>query len=65
MKILSQGLLWLRATVPKLVPDVLALAGAMAITYGVALVHPPAGWIVGGFLSIAAAVIWSKGGGAT
>lgn len=63
MKNWKQGLLWFRATVPKLVPDALAMAGAVAITYGVALFSPPAGWIVGGILSVAAAVIWSKGGG--
>lgn len=64
MKNLMQGLMWFRATVPKLVPDALAVVGAVVITYGVALIYPPAGWIAGGILLVVAAVIWSKGGGA-
>lgn len=55
---------WFRKTIPKVIPDVLASAGAGAVSVGTFLVYTPAGWIVTGILLIAAAVIWSKGGGA-
>lgn len=47
----------------RLLPDIAVAAGAGCIVYGSALIYPPAGWIVGGVLSIAAAVVISKGSG--
>lgn len=44
-----------------IVADILAVAGAAAITIGVSLMSTAAGWISAGILLIAAAVIWSKG----
>lgn len=43
-------------------PDVLAALGAACIVWGVALLHPIAGIIIGGVALIAAAVVISKGG---
>lgn len=37
--------------------DLIAIGGAAAITYGVFLIFPPAGWIVGGALALAAAIL--------
>lgn len=54
---------WLIKTIPKLIPDVLALAGTAAITYGAWCIYRPAGWIVGGALLIAGAVVVSYGKG--
>lgn len=45
----------------RLMPDIMVAAGAGCIVYGAALVYPPAGWIVGGVLAIAASVVISKG----
>ena len=42
--------------------DMLMGIGAGAITVGVTLIYLPAGWIVGGILIIAAAVLNSLGG---
>lgn len=47
----------------QIIPDVLAISGAVSIGYGAFLINPIAGWIATGVLLIAAAVIWSKGGG--
>lgn len=64
MEKLKKAGLWFRKTIPKVIPDVLASAGAGAVSVGSFLICTPAGWIVTGVLLIAAAVIWSKGGGA-
>ncbi len=45
----------------RLMPDILATGGAGCIVYGAGLIYPPAGWIVGGVLSIGAAVMLSRG----
>lgn len=39
------------------VPEVLIPAGAAAITYGVSLIDIPAGWIVGGILTLTCGVL--------
>lgn len=36
--------------------DVVGLAGAASITYGAWLIHPAAGFIVGGFLALVGAL---------
>lgn len=43
--------------------DVLLIAGAAAITAGVASIYPPAGAIVGGVLLIAGGVLLARGNG--
>lgn len=43
------------------VPEALLLGGAAAITYGVASVYRPAGWVMGGLLALAAG--WRLGRG--
>lgn len=55
-------LLWLRETIPKYLTDILAAAGGVAVVCGVAQIFVPAGWITGGAMLIATAVIYSKGG---
>lgn len=42
------------------VPDVLGAAGAAAISYGAALIYAPAGWIVGGVIALAVAVLCAR-----
>lgn len=42
-------------------PESVAGAGAAAVAYGTGLVYLPAGWIVGGVLGIAAAVLMARG----
>ena len=58
--------LWLYEHIPKtvagLMPDLFAIAGAVAIVRGVTYWSVPFGWIAAGILLLAAAVIWSKGG---
>lgn len=49
------------AFVVGLIPDVLAVAGAVCMIYGAAMIYPPAGWIMCGVLCIIAAIIVSKG----
>ena len=43
------------------IPEALLLGGAVAITYGVASVYRPAGWVIGGLLALAAG--WRLGRG--
>jgi hypothetical protein len=47
-------------TMPKLIPDILALSGALTMSYGAYLIYRPAGFIVLGIMSIASAVILSR-----
>jgi hypothetical protein len=42
------------------VPDMLIFAGAASISYGAWLMYPPAGFITGGLLLLAAGVIASR-----
>lgn len=41
-------------------PDILMVGGAAALAYGAGLLHPAAGFIVGGLLSMAAGVITAR-----
>ncbi len=43
------------------IPETLASAGCIAISYGASLVYAPAGWIVGGILAIVAGVVMARG----
>lgn len=45
----------LAATWPALLGEALGLGGAAAVTFGAWQVYPPAGWIAGGALALAAA----------
>ncbi len=49
--------------IKQLIPDALAIAGALLIWHGIDLIYKPAGFIAAGSLMFLAAVIWSKGGG--
>jgi len=40
---------------PQLVLDLVALGGLAGMVYGVALIYPPAAWILGGLLATAGA----------
>lgn len=42
----------MRNLLQKLVPDVLLVAGAASVSYGAWLAYPPAGFVVGGALTI-------------
>ena len=42
--------------------DVLALAGAAAVTQGAAMLHPAAGFVVGGAFAIAAGWVLHRSG---
>lgn len=46
----------MRQLLTKLLPDVLLVAGAAAVAYGAWLAYPPAGFVVGGALSLYAGV---------
>jgi len=63
MKGWKKWLLILEAAFWSALPDILAVAGAACVTRGAALIYPPAGWLAGGTLCIAAAVLVSKGSG--
>jgi hypothetical protein len=41
-------------------PDVLMVGGAAALAYGSGLIHPAAGFIVGGILSMLAGVLAAR-----
>ena len=45
----------------KIVPDALAVVGAVCVTYGATMIFPPAGWIVGGVLCVIAGALMSGG----
>lgn len=42
------------------IPDALIVAGSLALSYGAGLLHPAAGFIVGGLLLIAGGVIVAR-----
>lgn len=46
-----------------LVPDALMLAGIGAISYGVAKIYPPAGWIVVGGFAFGFGLLAARRGG--
>ena len=60
MKKIRQAILKGLSAIPKLVPDILAVSGAIVISYGTYLIYEPAGFIVIGIMFIASAVILSK-----
>ena len=41
--------------------DAIGLIGIAAVTYGVWLIYPPAGFITGGTLAVAASILLSMG----
>lgn len=49
-------------TIRGLAPDALMLAGVAAISYGVAQVFPPAGWIVSGGFAFAFGLMAARRG---
>lgn len=57
---LAAGLQRARELAVPLVPDALMVAGAFAIAYGAWLVHPAAGFVVGGGLSLTAGVLAAR-----
>lgn len=48
------------AVVPVMMRDCAGLAGAAAIAYGAWMIYPPAGYIAGGFLVLAGAVLTAR-----
>lgn len=44
----------------KLMPDILAISGAISISYGCYKIIEPLGFIVMGCLLVGGAIIWSK-----
>ena len=48
------------SALPALIIDLAGLAGAAAITYGMWQIYPPAGWIAGGALGLAAAWLFAR-----
>lgn len=46
--------------IPKIIPDLLVVGGAVSISYGCYIIIEPLGFVVMGILLIAGAVIWSK-----
>lgn len=48
-------------TAAGVIPETLAGAGCVAISYGASMVYAPAGWIVGGILAIVAGVVMARG----
>ena len=51
-----------RAAAGDLLPDVLMIGGAAAVSVGAGMVYSPAGWIVGGLFALAAGWIGARGG---
>lgn len=45
-----------------ILPDVLMIAGAGAVSVGAGMVYPPAGWVVGGLLALAGGWLMARGG---
>lgn len=41
-------------------PDILMVGGAAALSFGSGLIHPAAGFIVGGMLTMAAGVLMAR-----
>lgn len=60
MQKIRQVILSFLILIPELIPDILALVGALTISYGSYLIYPPAGFIVLGIMFIASAVVLSK-----
>lgn len=62
MKLVVAGARGLLAVVPVLVRDLVGLAGAGLVSYGAWLIYPPAGFLAGGVLLIAAAALAALAG---
>lgn len=60
MKKIRNAILNAVKTLPKLIPDILAIGGAISVSYGAYLIYKPVGFIVLGGMFIASAVILSK-----
>jgi hypothetical protein len=60
MKKIRKSILTSIKFIPKLMPDVLAVSGAIIFSYGAFLIYKPLGYIVLGCMFIASAVILSK-----
>jgi len=43
-------------------PDLLMLAGACSVSVGAGMIYAPAGYVVGGLLSLVAGVVLARGG---
>lgn len=65
MKLVVAGARGLLAVVPVLVRDLVGLAGAGLVAYGAWLIYPPAGFLAGGALLIAAAALAALAGRAS
>lgn len=61
MKGLAVALRWAAGSVPSALRDLAGLAGVGLIAYGAWLVYPPAGFITGGVLLIAGALLLALG----
>lgn len=59
---LQRGAAEVRAALVRIAPDLLLVGGATAISYGAWMIYPPAGFIVGGLLSISGGVLLIRGG---
>lgn len=55
------ALLGLSALLPSLLRDAAGIAGAASLAYGAAAIYRPAGFIVGGVLLLAAALLTGRG----
>lgn len=45
----------------KILPDLLVVAGAGALLYGIQAIYPPAAWIVGGLALLALGTTLARG----
>jgi hypothetical protein len=52
---------WLKAKGPSLVRDTAGVCAAFAVAHGAGMIWPPAGWIVGGVLGVAGAILHALG----
>jgi len=62
LQALQRGADEVRAALVRVAPDSLLVGGAAAISYGAWMIYPPAGFIVGGLLSISGGVLLIRGG---
>lgn len=59
LRYVGLGLYSFGRAIPTILRDLIGLAGAVAIAYGAWLLHPAAGYIVGGSLALAGAILAS------
>jgi hypothetical protein len=60
MNKLLKSLAHAAAAVARQAPDLLALGGAGAISYGAGLIYEPAGYIVGGVMALSIGVLAAR-----